>query len=102
MQLVAAVLLVNVHRRDDVGHLQAVAMQLVGIVRHINLPFADKFPVVTVDPAVEHVELVTGAHAVRRRAGVIVSDLRRAAHAAHRRQARRRRRASARRNSRSA
>src|SRR5258708_11607811 len=82
VQLVAGEVLVDVQRGEDVLIFQAVAMELVGIVGDIHFLFAGQLPLIAVGRAVEHVELVGGAHAVGGGAGVVVGDVRRAAHAA--------------------
>ncbi len=50
-------------------------MQLVRVVRDVHLLLAHQLPVVAVDRAVEHVELIRGAHAVRGRPRIVVGDV---------------------------
>ncbi len=57
-------------------------LELVGVVGDVDLLLPDQLPVVAVDRAVEHVELVGGAHVVGRGARVVVGDVRGAADAA--------------------
>ncbi len=67
---------------QNIGQLQLIAGQFVGVVRHVQLLLADQLPVVTVGGAVEHVEVVVGAQAVGGGAGVVVGDVGRQADAA--------------------
>jgi hypothetical protein len=76
------VLGVQVQRADDVLLLQAVRVQLVGVVRDDHFLLADQLPVVALGAAVVDVQLVGGAQAVRGRARVVEGDVRRTAHAA--------------------
>ncbi len=54
----------------------------VVVVRDVHLLLAHQLPVVAVGRAVEHVELVRGAHAVGGGAGVVVGDVGRPPHSA--------------------
>ncbi len=54
-------------------------LELVGVVGDVDFLLADELPVVAVEGAVVHVELVRGAHRVGGGAGVVVGDVGRAA-----------------------
>ena len=82
VQFVTQVLGIDVQRREDVGEGEIAAVQPVGVVGDVDFALADELPVVAVDGAVEHVELVGGAQPVGGGAGVVVGDVRRPAHPA--------------------
>ena len=80
VQLVAQVLRVDVQGVEDLVEGKLAAVQLVGVVRHVDLALADEPPVVPVDRPVEHVELIGGAQPVRGSSWVVVGDVRGAPH----------------------
>ena len=67
---------------DNVGVLDLVVRQPVGVVRQQHFPLADDVPGVAVGGAIEGVELVVGAQAIGAGAGVVVGHVGGAADAA--------------------
>ncbi|MCY1525053.1 hypothetical protein D9M68_600190 [compost metagenome] len=75
MQFIARKFLIDMARLVDLAVLECCRGKLVTVVGHIHFALADQLPVITVGGAVEHVEVIDGAHTVSRVAGAVVGDL---------------------------
>src|SRR5690606_9351837 len=82
VQLVAGQRRVEVAGFDHLGVLEGRRVEPVAVVGDVDLLLADQLPVVAIQRAVVHVQVVGSAHAVGGGAGAVVGDLRGAAHAA--------------------
>ncbi|MNF63796.1 hypothetical protein D3C84_455070 [compost metagenome] len=75
MQFIAGQILIDMTGLEDVGVLEVWRVELVAVVRDVQLLFSDKLPGVSIRCAVEHVEVVRRGQTIGRGGWAIIGNL---------------------------